>query len=136
MVVPPGTNLSTLPHVTGVFNLVAFLVILVVTAVLVIGIQESANFNTLIVIVKLTCVFIFLVLGINFLFHHPGPGEDELAPVHSAKDADGELRHQRHCGGRGIGVLRVYRVRRGVDGGAGGEESRSAICRSAFWARW
>src|SRR6195952_1497394 len=34
MVVPMGTNLSTLPHVTGVFNLVAFLIILLVTAVL------------------------------------------------------------------------------------------------------
>src|ERR1700760_2068651 len=48
MVVPLGTDLSKLPHVTGVFNLVAFLVILVVTTILVIGIQESANFNTLI----------------------------------------------------------------------------------------
>ena len=31
---------------TGVFNLVAFLAILIVTAILVIGIEESANFNT------------------------------------------------------------------------------------------
>ena len=60
MALPPGTNVSHLPHVTGVFNLVAFLAILVVTAILVIGIQESANFNTLIVIVKLTCVVVFL----------------------------------------------------------------------------
>ena len=59
MVVPLGTDLSRLPHVTGVFNLVAFVIILIVTAILVIGIQESANFNTLIVIVKLTCVCSF-----------------------------------------------------------------------------
>ena len=85
MVLPLGTDLSKLPHVTGVFNLVAFLIILIVTAILVIGIQESANFNTLIVIVKLTCVFIFLVLGINYLHPSPGPDEGELAPVHPAQ---------------------------------------------------
>src|SRR4051794_14530234 len=91
MVVPMGTNLSTLPHVTGVFNLVAFLIILLVTAVLVIGIQESANFNTLIVIVKLTCVFIFLVLGINFLFHHPGLAKMNWHPFIPPKDAAGNF---------------------------------------------
>ncbi len=91
MVVPPGTDLSTLPHVTGVFNLVAFLVILVVTAILVIGIQESANFNTLIVIVKLTCVFIFLVLGINFLLHHPNLAKMNWHPFIPPKDAEGNF---------------------------------------------
>jgi basic amino acid/polyamine antiporter, APA family len=91
MVVPPGTDLSTLPHVTGAFNLVAFLVILVVTAILVIGIQESANFNTLIVIVKLACVGIFLVLGINFLFHHPDVAKMNWHPFIPPKDAAGNF---------------------------------------------
>jgi APA family basic amino acid/polyamine antiporter len=91
MVVPPGTNLSTLPHVTGAFNLVAFLIILIVTAILVIGIQESANFNSLIVIVKLTCVFIFLVLGINFLFHHPDLAKMNWHPFIPPKDASGNF---------------------------------------------
>ena len=63
--------LSTLPHVTGVFNLVAFLAITMVTTVLIIGIQESANLNTAIVIVKLGVVGIFLVLGIGFILKHP-----------------------------------------------------------------
>ena len=39
------------------------LVILLVTAVLVIGIKESANLNSAIVMVKLGVVGIFLVLG-------------------------------------------------------------------------
>ncbi len=39
MALPPGTDVSLLPHVTGVFNLVAFLAIAVVTAVLIVGIQ-------------------------------------------------------------------------------------------------
>jgi basic amino acid/polyamine antiporter, APA family len=91
MVVPLGTDLSKLPHVTGVFNLVAFLVILVVTAILVIGIQESANFNSLIVIVKLTCVFIFLVLGINFLIHHPSLAKMNWHPFIPPRDAAGNF---------------------------------------------
>jgi basic amino acid/polyamine antiporter, APA family len=37
----------------------------------VIGIKESANLNSAIVFVKLAVVGIFLVVGINFLFHHP-----------------------------------------------------------------
>ncbi|HTZ60331.1 MAG TPA: amino acid permease [Acidobacteriaceae bacterium] len=73
---PAMVNAATLPHVTGLFNLVAFLAILVVTAVLVIGIKESANLNSLIVIVKLTIVGVFLVLGAEYLIHHP-----ELARV-------------------------------------------------------
>ncbi|MGB9417829.1 MAG: amino acid permease, partial [Acidobacteriaceae bacterium] len=91
MALPPGTNVSQLPHVTGVFNLVAFLAILAVTAILVIGIQESANFNTLIVIVKLTCVFVFLVLGINFLFHHPDLAKMNWHPFIPPKDAAGNF---------------------------------------------
>ena len=45
-------------------------------------------------------------------------------------------RNSRHprCGGRC--VFRLYRVRRGVDRCAGGAQSRNAICRSVFLARW
>jgi basic amino acid/polyamine antiporter, APA family len=68
---PGGVNLAGLQHVTGLFNLVAFLAILVVTAVLVIGIKESANLNSAIVMVKLGVVAIFLVLGIGYLIQHP-----------------------------------------------------------------
>jgi basic amino acid/polyamine antiporter, APA family len=68
---PSTVNIAALPHVAGLFNLVAFLAILIVTAVLVIGIKESANLNSAIVIVKLGIVGIFLFLGGAFLLHHP-----------------------------------------------------------------
>jgi APA family basic amino acid/polyamine antiporter len=68
---PMGVSDVGLPHVTGVFNLVAFVIILVVTTILVIGIQESANLNSAIVIVKLGIVGIFLFLGVGYLLHHP-----------------------------------------------------------------
>jgi len=67
----PGTDVSHLVHVTGIANLIAFFAIVLVTTVLVIGIQESANLNSAIVFIKLGIVGIFVVLGTNFLLHHP-----------------------------------------------------------------
>ena len=66
-----GIDPATLPQRHGLFNLVAFLGILAVTAILVIGIRESANFNSVIVAVKLVVLLIFLAIGGAALFHHP-----------------------------------------------------------------
>ncbi len=77
---PPGINATALPHVTGVFNLVAFVAIVIITAVLVIGIEESANLNTGIVIVKLAVVGIFLVLGTNYILHHMAQAHANWTP--------------------------------------------------------
>ena len=135
MVVPLGTDLSKLPHVTGVFNLVAFVIILIVTAILVIGIQESANFNTLIVIVKLTCVVVFLVLGINFLIHHPDLAKMNWHPsfrprMRQGTSASAALRRARPRSSLRISASTRSRRRRRR------RRIRSAICRSASWARW
>ncbi len=65
-----GIDPSTLPHQTSVFNLVGFLGIALVTTILVIGIKESANFNSFIVIVKVCVLLIFLGLGINYIMGH------------------------------------------------------------------
>jgi len=66
-----GINPSSLPHVHAYFNLVAFLAILGVTAVLVIGIKESADLNSVIVMVKISVVLVFIgVVGI-YAFGHP-----------------------------------------------------------------
>src|SRR5215469_8828641 len=89
--VPSGVDLSSLPHVTGVFNLVAFVAIAVVTAVLVRGIQESANLNTAIVIVKLAIVAIFLVLGIGFLLKHPEVAKANWHPFIPPSDGNGNF---------------------------------------------
>jgi APA family basic amino acid/polyamine antiporter len=51
------------------FNLPAFLIALVVTTVLAIGIKESAKFNTTIVVVKVSVVLFVLGLGAKFI--HP-----------------------------------------------------------------
>jgi len=67
-----GVDASTLPQVQGVFNLVAFLVICLITLILVIGIKESANFNSAIVIVKVTIVLVFIAIAAAYVLKHPG----------------------------------------------------------------
>src|SRR5438874_8259802 len=74
-----GWNLPTMP--TSSFTLfgmpvqlkydyVGFLVILAITTILVIGIKESANFTTAIVILKVAVVFMFISLATLFLAKH------------------------------------------------------------------
>src|SRR5580704_1394242 len=62
---------ASLPTETGLFNLVAFLAIIAVTIILVIGIKESANFNSGIVIVKLAIVLMFIGIAGQFALKHP-----------------------------------------------------------------
>src|SRR5258708_2872974 len=60
----------SLPHATAVFNLIAFLGILLVTTILVIGIKESANFNSAVVFVKLAAVLIFIAIAGHYVLQH------------------------------------------------------------------
>ncbi len=58
----------------GICNLPAVLIILVITAVLIIGTRESARLNTLIVLVNVSVILIFLLIGyshIDALNWHP-----------------------------------------------------------------
>ena len=54
-------------EVGGVFNLPAFLIAVAVTALLVKGIQESASFNSVIVIIKIAVVVLFIVAGVGYI---------------------------------------------------------------------
>ena len=60
-----GTDPGTLSHVTAIFNLPAVIIVFVVTTLLVVGIKESANFNNLIVLVKVAVVLMFIVGAIH-----------------------------------------------------------------------
>jgi APA family basic amino acid/polyamine antiporter len=66
-----GINPDSLPHMTAWFNLLAFLAILGVTTILVIGIKESANFNSAIVFVKVSIVLMFIGIAARFAVNHP-----------------------------------------------------------------
>lgn len=53
------------PFEGGVINLPAALILVVITAILVIGVKESATTNNVIVIIKLAVVLLFIVLGVG-----------------------------------------------------------------------
>ena len=63
-------SLLNAPTIFGVeigFNLPAFLIALVITTVLVIGIKESAKFNATIVVIKVAVVIFVLYLGAHYV---------------------------------------------------------------------
>jgi APA family basic amino acid/polyamine antiporter len=64
-------TLSALPHAYGSFNLFGFLAIMIATLILVVGIKESANFNTAIVYIKVCVLVIFVIIGGHYLITHP-----------------------------------------------------------------
>jgi basic amino acid/polyamine antiporter, APA family len=91
MSLPPGVSGEGLPHATGVINLIAVCIVMVITAILVIGIKESANFNSAVVVIKVTIVGIFLVIGGFFLFHHPDVAQANWHPFVPPRDAHGNF---------------------------------------------
>lgn len=62
-----GIDVASLPHATGLFNALAAGIVLVMTAVLVRGIQESANVNAAIVVIKVSVVVVFIIAGAFYL---------------------------------------------------------------------
>jgi basic amino acid/polyamine antiporter, APA family len=66
-----GIDPGSLPHAFGTFNLFGFLAIMLATVILVIGIKESANFNSGIVVIKVCVLIVFVVVGASFLLKHP-----------------------------------------------------------------
>lgn len=69
-----GSDPSSLPHATAIFNLPAIFIVALVTMMLVIGIKESARFNDIIVFVKIAVVLLFIggaVWAINPANWHP-----------------------------------------------------------------
>jgi basic amino acid/polyamine antiporter, APA family len=65
-------QLLAAPHLFGVeigFNLPALVIALLITAILVVGIKESARFNSAIVVLKVSVVLFVLALGVQYV--HP-----------------------------------------------------------------
>jgi len=65
---------------TSSFNLIGFLGIALVTIILIIGIKESANFNSFIVIVKVAVLLVFLGIGANYIFGHWSEAQANWTP--------------------------------------------------------
>lgn len=79
-VIPSGVDIAALPHATSVFNLFAFLAIVGVTTILVIGIKESANLNSVIVVVKISTVLIFIGVAGAYVFRHLADAQANWTP--------------------------------------------------------
>jgi APA family basic amino acid/polyamine antiporter len=93
IVIPPqltaptfsGIDAATLPHLHPILNLPAVLVVAAMTVLLVIGIRESATFNNIIVLVKVTVIVLFIVFGFSYVstanwspFIPPNKGESHF----------------------------------------------------------
>src|ERR1700683_5045614 len=65
-----ANDLVGAPHIFGYefgFNLPAFCIALIITAILVVGIKESASFNSTIVIIKVAVVLFVILLGMKYV---------------------------------------------------------------------
>src|SRR5437868_11189660 len=65
-----ASELLNAPTIFGVeigFNLPAFVIALLITAVLVIGIKESARFNATIVVIKVSVVLFVIAVGVRYI---------------------------------------------------------------------
>ena len=111
MTLPPGVDASVLPHVTGFCNLIAVAIVMVITTILVVGIKESANFNSAIVIVKLGIVGVFLAIGGYFLFKHPDVAKANWHPFIPPSDGHGNF----GWGGIPRGAARIFFAYIGFD---------------------
>jgi basic amino acid/polyamine antiporter, APA family len=66
-----GVSPDNLPHVTALFNLPAFIVVCLVTTILIVGVRESANFNVVVVFIKVGTVIVFIILAASYLWKNP-----------------------------------------------------------------
>ncbi|HEX7118232.1 MAG TPA: amino acid permease [Longimicrobiales bacterium] len=78
--VAQGIDIASLPHATGVFNLVAAVAVGLISVLLVLGIKESARFNNLIVFIKLSVIMAFILAGGYFLFRNPELAQQNWSP--------------------------------------------------------
>ena len=75
-----GVSIDSLPQASGGFNLVAALGIFVVTVLLIRGIKESARFNNVAVIIKLTVVALFIGAGGWYVLQNMPQAIDNWTP--------------------------------------------------------
>jgi APA family basic amino acid/polyamine antiporter len=65
--IPHALLASPWDAVPGTMNLMAVLIICVITSILIIGIQESARFNSVVVTIKVSVVLVFIALGYFYI---------------------------------------------------------------------
>lgn len=108
-----GIQVDSLAHVTCVLNIPAMFIVALLTTLLVIGIKESANFNNLMVITKVSVIILFVVLGFMFVKSvnwHPfiPANKVESAPISQYGSLWGWLKAYSHEFGK-YGISGIFR---------------------------
>jgi basic amino acid/polyamine antiporter, APA family len=62
-----GISVDTLPHITAICNAPAMFVVAMLSILLILGIKETANFNNIMVITKVSVIILFVGIGILFI---------------------------------------------------------------------
>jgi APA family basic amino acid/polyamine antiporter len=90
VVAAAGATCATMsggPFVSAIFNLPAVIIVALVTLLLIIGIKESANFNNIIVFVKVAVVLTFILLAAKAI--NPANWHPFIPPNEGPRDAFG-----------------------------------------------
>jgi APA family basic amino acid/polyamine antiporter len=62
-----GISIGSLPHISAIINLPAIFIVAVISMLLIIGIKESAGFNNVMVILKVTVIILFITIGFFYI---------------------------------------------------------------------
>lgn len=62
-----GISVETLPQITAIMNVPAMFIIGLLSTLLIVGIKESAGFNNLMVIIKVSVIILFIAIGFAFV---------------------------------------------------------------------
>src|SRR5215471_5696239 len=74
------SRFSDVPANHAVFNVPAFLIVLLVSLILVVGVRESANVNVVVVFIKVGTVITFVIVAADFLFRNPETAHANWTP--------------------------------------------------------
>ncbi len=115
-------------------NLVAAVIVLILTAIICVGIKVSSQVNFVFVAIKLGIVLFVIVAGLFFIksgnYHpfvppsgsEPASGGGHAVPAAGPRVRARVVRHQRDLHRRGAGLLRLHRLRHRRHGGRGDQE--------------
>ena len=71
---------TDVPANHAVFNVPAFLIVLLISLILVVGVRESANVNVVVVFIKVGTVITFVIVAAFFLFRNPETAHANWTP--------------------------------------------------------
>jgi APA family basic amino acid/polyamine antiporter len=96
-------NLGRLVATGSIVNLPALLIVFILTAILVVGIKQSARFNAAMVVVKIACVLFVILAGAFYI--NPQNWQPFAPYGYAGLSVFGAVFGQQDAGGRPLGML-------------------------------